>query len=85
MPPIEAKRNGIIVSYTLLCSVGSNEVLEYTVKASVEEMYLGVYEREADYSCDVLASNSAGDGPAASISFTTGGKLIVLSHFSFIR
>ena len=83
LPPIEAKRNGIIVSYTLTCTVGSNDILEYTIKTKKQSIYFGVYERETDYSCDILASTAAGDGPTASLSFTTGGKIIIYvsSHF----
>ena len=77
LQPIEAKRNGIIVSYTLTCTVGSNDILEYTIKAIKQSIYFGVYDRVTDYSCDILASTAAGDGPTASLSFTTGGIIIV--------
>ena len=85
MPPAEDERNGVIISYTLTCMVDSTDILEYTMKGRRQQMYLGVYEEEADYSCDILASTSVGDGPTASVSFTTGGKLVSLSHLRFIH
>ena len=74
MPPSESDRNGVIISYTLSCSVDNEDIFEVTVKANLREITWGVYEREADYTCEIYASTAVGGGPTASLSFTTGGS-----------
>jgi len=71
-PVDENHQNGEILSYTLTCSIGSDVALNLTV--TVEEIELGVYEADATYSCEIYASNSAGNGPSANITVTTGGR-----------
>lgn len=73
-PPTENRRNGVIVSYNLSCSINSNQVFELSLKATVEEIYLGIYRHESTYSCDISAATSAGNGPTATVSVMTGGR-----------
>ena len=77
-PPEEDDRNGDIISYSLSCSINDNEIFELNL-TDINEIYLGVYRHEATYSCDIYASTSAGGGPTASASVTTGGKLYSIS------
>jgi len=73
-PVNEDEQNGEILSYTLTCSIGSDVAFELDLTATVEEIELGVYEADATYSCEIYASNSAGNGPSATITVTTGGR-----------
>lgn len=76
MPPSEDERNGAIVSYGLSCTVDNEKIFEHTLKASIQEIYWGVYERESNYTCEIYASTAVGGGPAASLSFITGGTFL---------
>ena len=61
------------VSYTLTCSVDSNEVL--SLSTTLTEVVVGVYMTEANYSCNVFATISGVDKPATDdMSATTGGR-----------
>ena len=72
-PVDENDQNGEILSYTLTCGIDSDVAFELNLTVTVEEIELGVYEADATYSCDIYASNSAGNGPSATITVTTGG------------
>ena len=67
------------VSYTLTCSVDSNEVL--SLKTTLTEVVVGIYMTEATYSCNVYATISGVNTPATDyISvITRGGK----KHLNF--
>ena len=61
------------VSYTLTCSVDSNEVL--SLSTTLTEVVVGIYMTEANYSCNVYATISGVDTPATDgVSVTTGGR-----------
>ena len=61
------------VSYTLTCSVDSNEVL--SLSTTLTEVVVGIYMTEATYSCNVYATISGVDTPATDdMSVTTGGR-----------
>ena len=61
------------VSYTLTCSVDSNEVL--SLNTTLIEVVVGIYMTEAAYSCNVYATISGVEKPATDdISVTTGGR-----------
>ena len=61
------------VSYTLTCSVDSNEVL--SLSTPLTEVVVGIYMTEATYSCNVYATISGVDKPATDdMSVTTGGR-----------
>ena len=70
----EDEQNGDILSYTLTCSIGSYVAFELNLTSTVEDIELGVYKFDTTYSCEIYASNSAGNGPSATITVTTGGK-----------
>lgn len=72
-PPLEDERNGAIVSYFLSCSVDDDSILELNMTGMIQEIYLGVYEHESTYSCDLYASTAVGSGPNTTVSFNTGG------------
>ena len=78
-PPAEDEQNGDIVSYFLSCNIGSTVQFQLNLTDSVEEVAVGVYETSSTYTCTISASNSAGEGPTASDSFTTGGKFMIPS------
>ena len=69
-PPIERGRNGIISSYTVMCSsshegaIGPLTTVNYT--ATFEDLSPYTY-----HSCHVYASTNVGSGPAAYLNFTT--------------
>ena len=73
-PVNEDDQNGEILSYTLTCYIGSDVAFELNLTATVEEIDLGVYEADATYSCEIYASNSAGNGPSVTITIATGGR-----------
>ena len=61
------------VSYTLTCSVDSNEVL--SLSTTLTEVVVGIYMTKASYSCNVYATISGVDKPATDdMSVTTGGR-----------
>ena len=61
------------VTYTLTCSVDSNEVL--SLSTTLTEVVVGIYTTEATYSCNVYATISGVDTPATyDMSVTTGGR-----------
>ena len=72
-PPSEDERNGAIISYFLSCDIDSNPTFDLNL-TTIEQLYLGVYKHESDYSCDIYAATLIGGGPTASVSFRTGGK-----------
>ena len=61
------------VSYTLTCSVDSNEVL--SLSTTLTEVVVGIYMTEANYSCNVYATISGVNTPATDdMSVITGGR-----------
>ena len=73
-PVVEEEQNGIILSYTLTCSIDSDVAFELSLTATIGEIELGVYEADVIYSCEIYASNSAGNGPSVTITIATGGR-----------
>ena len=84
-PSIELSLNGPVltaswkeltfqdVSYTLTCSVDSNEVL--FLSTTLTEVTVGVYMLSTTYSCNVYATISGEDETATEDQyFTTGGN-----------
>ena len=70
------------VSYTLTCSVDSNEVL--SLSTTQTEVVVGIYMTEATYSCNVYATISGVDKPATDdMSVTTGGRQKYLKHLYY--
>lgn len=73
-PPEDDEQNGNIVSYILSCSVDSELQFELNL-TDIEEISVGVYEIDATYTCEISASTLAGEGPTATLTVSTGGKL----------
>ena len=81
-PPSLMDRNGVITSYTVNCR--SSGVATVTMTYSAAGMYiLGGFKPATPYSCDIVAANSAGMGPAESSTVTTSedGGLCLCVHF----
>ena len=76
-PPLPEERNGVISSYTLNCSGGS-EILELRLNP-ISTITLYDLGPNTQYMCEVAAWTSAGMGPFTDlISITTEG--IIYSH-----
>ena len=81
-PPNLMDRNGDITSYTVTCR--SSGVATITMTYSAAGTYtLGGFKPATRYTCDIVAANSAGMGPAKSSTVTTSeeGGLCVVVHF----
>ena len=65
---------GVLLSYTLFCSVGNEEVLRATLKP-VQEFILEELNPSTNYVCGLFGSTSGGDGPSAVFNFNTEGLL----------
>ena len=72
-PPPLADRNGIIIGYQLSCDPQPSTFPRvYNQSGPVNTgTTLNVFTPGTTYTCRVLPSNSAGDGPPASITVTT--------------
>ena len=68
-PPPVALRNGVITSYTLSCSPSPSSLPQSPSQPGT--LTVSGFSPDTSYSCSVVASNSQGSGPPASISFTT--------------
>ena len=68
---------GVLVSYTLFCSVIDDEVLRAVLKP-IQEFSLEELNPSTSYVCGLFGSTSGGDGPSASFSFTTEGLTNIL-------
>ena len=68
-PPPVALRNGVITSYTLSCSPSPSTLPQSP--SQPDPLTVTGFSPDTSYSCSVVASNSQGSGPPASISFTT--------------
>ena len=86
-PPLPDERNGVISSYTLNCTGGS-EILELRLNP-ISTITLYDLRPNTQYMCEVAASTSAGIGPFTNqISITTEGiyshnKKYMVFNFSF--
>ena len=72
-PPAEDQQNGEIVSYFLSCSISNNVEFELNL-TDIEEISVGVYKTGSTYTCEIYAATSAGGGPTASQTVSTGSK-----------
>ena len=63
---------GVLLSYTLFCSVSGDEVLRVILKP-VQEFTLEELDPSTSYVCGLFGSTSGGAGPSASFIFTTEG------------
>ena len=72
-PPDEALQTVSITSYTLSCNTNNETVVDLTLKATVFEISIDLFSSATTYTCTVLASNSAGNGPSSTLNITTEG------------
>ena len=73
-PPLE-DRNGVIISYTLVCLGGESSSINIILR---DILQISLYELSPNtlFSCNISASTSAGQGPyTESVSGTTAGKI----------
>lgn len=63
--------NSILLSYTIVCSVGGEEALRAVLKP-IQVFSLEELSPLTAYSCSMFGSTSGGDGPSANFVFTTG-------------
>lgn len=74
--PNTDEQNGIITSFNLICTTGSESVIDVTLKPNVFDIYLDLYALSTTYSCAVAASTAAGMGPQSeAITVTTECRL----------
>ena len=81
-PLPEDRRNGIIISYTLMCSFD----VHIMMKGHVQSFCFDIRLENQELSCSVFASTAVGDGPSTdSITITTAGKDICnITSFTII-
>ena len=83
-PPPESEQNGVIVSYTLACTIDDEPSISHKVKNFVLNFCADLYLTNQDFSCSVLASTTAGDGPTTeSITMTTESKCSDVIKYGF--
>ena len=69
LPVLE--RNGVIIQYTVTCNSSFGSVSQSFEEDGTNATISGFWPNTT-YSCDIFATNSAGDGPSRSgVSFTT--------------
>ena len=68
--PNEDGRNGIIVSYTAICGDSDGVLVNTTTTVGLTTTFEGLRPYSI-YSCSVFATTNTGDGPPASLNFTT--------------
>ena len=60
-PPLPSQRNGIIISYSVNCSLNNN--VTYTTRTSNTSLTITGLEPFTNYTCSLSASTIVGDGP----------------------
>lgn len=70
-PPEVTLRNGDIVEYVLSCSPRGSAVMTVTIFTEPGTYMVDGFSANTDYNCSVIASNSKGSGPPATLLFTT--------------
>ena len=74
-PPPESDQNGVIVSYTLVCTEDEEPCIWHQVKSFIVNFCADLYLPNQHFTCSVSASTAAGDGPTTeSITLTTESK-----------
>ena len=75
--PDEDGRNGVIVLYIVACSDVNGDLVSSQTITALSTTYEGL-QPYSFYVCDVFASTSGGNGPAATLNFTTAsdGKCV---------
>ena len=66
LPPVATMRNGYITNYTLNCSITATGMGQINETFSPQASYvLSEFRPGTQYTCQVVAINSAGSGPPA--------------------
>ena len=66
LPPAPTMRNGLIIKYTLNCSITATEMNQTNRTFMPQDSYiLSGFRPGTQYTCQVVAINSAGSGPPA--------------------
>ena len=74
-PPSEGRQNGVIISYTITCSINSDPFSQ-VVKGHVRSYCIDFRRGGEQFDCSIVASTAVGDGPSTStMSVTTIGKV----------
>ena len=68
-PPLPSQRNGVIISYSIICSSG--DIIINTTRTSITSLTITGLQPFTNYTCSVSASTIIGDGPAAKSSAFT--------------
>ena len=78
--PAEEDRNGVIISFNLVCTDSSTVVIDMALNPSVLFVNVDLYKPSTTYVCSVAASTAVGMGPSTDgVTVTTAGMCIV--HF----
>ena len=73
-PPLPEERNGVIISYTLIC--GGTEIKLNAVTQLTLYLY-DEFSPNAEITCSIVASTAAGEGPSDEQTVTVGGIYIL--------
>lgn len=77
--PAEDDRNGVIVSYNLVCMTDDITVIDITLNPTVFNITVNLYELSTTYLCTVAASTAVGMGPPTdAITIITDGKVFYI-------
>lgn len=69
-PPPPDRQNGVITNYTLICSPSPSS-LPQSISSQFVSLTVAGFSTNTLYSCSLVASNSRGTSPPATVSFTT--------------
>ena len=82
-PPADGEAGGVITSYTLACTDENNDDFEIELNV-IEKIAIDEFLPSTTYTCTILASTNAGDGPTASVTTTTEGRSLASEWMSYL-
>ena len=74
--PTEDDSNGVIVSFTFVCTDNGTVVINMSLNPSVFSVTVDLYKPATTYLCSVAASTAVGMGPSTEVTVTTGREYI---------